>query len=92
MALISTSSALGIKTAQDVEVVLVVDRVNTLFTSGAFFVFKLVDDSVVIKWCDSPPHDGDIAILAKVVLCTIPWVEGMRKTKSGFLEDDEEDD
>lgn len=90
IAVISTNAALGIKVAQDVEVVMVIDRGNRAFKPDTFFAIRTPDNKILIQWFDKA--SPNLEILGKVVLCTVPWVEGMKKVKSGFLEDDEEDD
>lgn len=90
VAVISTNVALGIKNlAFDVEVVLVIDRGNTAFKAETFYALKSPTNEVVIRWSDQmlPGYE----IIGKVVMCTVPWVEGMRSKKSGFIEDDEDD-
>lgn len=90
VAIISTNAALGITNLiVDVEVVLVIDRGNKAFKAETFFAWKSPANEVIIRWSDKmlPGHE----IIGKVVMCTVPWVEGMRGKKSGFIEDDEED-
>ena len=90
VAVISTNIALGITNMLvDVEVVVVIDRGNKVFKSGDFFAFKSPNNEIIIRWSDKVPPGHEV--LGKIVLCTIPWVQGMKKRSSGFLEDDEDE-
>ena len=92
VAVISTNVALGITNMPvNVEVVLVIDRGNKKFKAGDFYAFKNIQSpsKIIIQWCDKIPQNYEI--LGKCIICTIPWVEGMKKKSSGFIEDDEDE-
>ncbi len=74
---------------QDVEVVVVVDRGDKYFSPESFYALRTPENEMKILWCDDLPPGYEV--LGKVLLCTVPWVEGMKKKSSGFLEDDEDD-
>lgn len=90
IALISTSSSLGLKLVEELEVVVVIDRGDREFNQERFYAFKSPENKVVVQWSDR--MEPGFEILGRVILCTVPWTEGMRQPKSGFAESDEDDD
>ena len=90
VALISTCAALGLKVIDDLETVVVIDRGDRLFSQGKFYAFRTPENNVLVQWSDRV--EPGFEVLGKVILCTVPWAEGLRSPKSGFVEDDEEDD
>ena len=90
VAVITTNTALGIRVVQEVEVVVVIDRGDRVHRSDLFYAFKTPDNRVAIQWSDQ--IEPGYEVLGKVVLCTVPWVIGMKKQASGFLEDEDGDE
>lgn len=90
VALISTCAAIGLKVIDDLETVVVIDRGDRVFNQEKFYAFRTPENKVVVQWSDrlEPGYE----ILGRVILCTVPWSEGMRTPKTGFVEDDEEDE
>ncbi len=90
VAVITTNTAIGVKVVEEVEVVVVIDRGDRKFKPDQFYAFRSPENQLLIQWRDS--LDPGFEVLGKVVLCTVPWIEGMKKQSSGFLEDDEDED
>jgi hypothetical protein len=84
---ISKSTDLGVNLVDEVEMLVVIDRLDTEFKTDKFYIFKTPSNKLIIQWADivQPGYE----ILGKVILCTAPFSKSMKAVKSGFLEDDD---
>jgi hypothetical protein len=73
---------------EEVEMLVVVDRGDTQFFSGEFFLFHDPrSQQLTIEWFDKRP--AHLQIVGLIVQCALPMTETMRPVKTGFLEDDD---
>ena len=90
VAVIAPNRALGVKIVEDVEMIIVIDRADRRFNPDEFFIFRTPDDQLSIQWMDEV-EDG-YEVMGKVITSMSPFVPGMYKEKSGFAEDDDDDE
>lgn len=73
-----------------VDLILVVDRAANRFSERRFLVLSQPGSELTIG---AYPTKQDLPagceILGQVVLCQIPWLPSMKRTKTGFIEVDE---
>ena len=84
VAIVCRSTSIGVK-GDDVEGVIVIDRADTDFYSGAFYALRTFENKVEIASADS--IDDFDSILGKVIICMMPANKGEIKS-TGFLEDE----
>ena len=90
VAVICTSTSLGILLEEEAECIAVIDRSDVSFNSEKFFAFAAPDTGLAtICWQKQQPADWPI--LGRVVYVMIPFLSYMAKKKSGFAEDSDED-
>mmetsp|Transcript_7784 Transcript_7784/g.9725 ORF Transcript_7784/g.9725 Transcript_7784/m.9725 type:complete len:215 (-) Transcript_7784:8-652(-) len=88
--LVGPSSALGLSLRNNIEteVLILIDRADCHFVDNRFFLFARQDGSTVIQWSDSL-EPGEV-VLGRVILVTVPHVEGMERQNSGFMEESDD--
>jgi len=93
--IIAEHPSMGISTlppelVDPVDLIVLVDRARPTFAERKFLVVNTPDEGVTIgaytTKADLPPN---CSILGQVVLVQIPWLPCMKKTKTGFMEEDE---
>ena len=87
---ITTNLHLGVSFPEEVEMLVCIDRGDRDHVSDNFFAFRTPENRVLIQWSDKiePGYD----ILGKVAVCVAPFLPSMEKPKTGFEEEDGEDD
>lgn len=88
--MIATNTALGVQLKEEVEMLVVVDRGDTIFSPEYFFVFKNPDNQLVLQWADKV--EPGFEVLGRVALCTVPYMKSMAAPDTGFAEADGGDD
>jgi len=71
---------------EELECVVVVDRGDLRFDPDSFYVFKTDQGGLDMGTTDTIP-DG-YEILGKIISTNVPWMPGMKKRPTGFLEDE----
>jgi Rubisco Assembly chaperone C-terminal domain len=90
VALISTTHSLGMSLNVDpVEVLIVVDRHDTIFSSDKFYTIVNRNSEVIISSMDEEDELG--IIVGRVSIVMLPFVPS-NKVSTGFSEEDEEDE
>eukprot|EP00980_Cylindrotheca_fusiformis_P014490 scaffold3875_cov123-Cylindrotheca_fusiformis.AAC.10 len=75
---------------EPVDLILVVDRAANRFSERKFLVINQPGTGLTIGAFPTKQDLPDgCEILGQVILCQIPWLPSMKKTKTGFLEVDE---
>lgn len=73
-----------------VDLIVLVDRAANRFSERKFLVLDLPGSGVTIGAFPTKEElPANCEILGQVLLCQIPWLPSMKKTKTGFLEVDE---
>jgi hypothetical protein len=73
-----------------VDLLVIVDRSKNRFSERKFLVVDIPGEGVVIRGFTTKAELPEAAsILGQVVFVQIPWLPCMKKTKSGFSEEDE---
>lgn len=86
--LIAKNTILNVNCKEEVEMLVVVDRGDTQFYSGEFFLFHDPrNQQMTIEWFEKRP--AHLQIVGLIVQCALPMTESMRPVKTGFLEDDD---
>jgi len=74
-----------------VDLVMCVDRENNYFSERNFLVYAVPGKEELecgaFNTKDEMPEGTDV--LGQVMLVQIPWLPSMKRTKSGFMEEDE---
>jgi hypothetical protein len=91
VAIVTHNSHLGIKTTAEegIEIVAIVDRMDTKFNPDMFFVFRTPENTVDMGSMDTlaPGYD----ILGRIILTMVPAMQGDKRASTGWLEEDEEE-
>lgn len=75
---------------EPVDIVVVVDRSANTFAERKFLLLDVPGSGLVIgAFPTFPELPQNCEILGQVVLCQVPWLPSMKRTKTGFLEADE---
>ena len=86
--LVTKNTILNVQCKEEVEMLVVVDRGDTQFFSGEFFLFHDPrSQQLTIEWFDKRP--AHLQIVGLIVQCALPMTETMWPVKTGFLEDDD---
>jgi len=86
--LIAKNTILNVKCVDEVEMIVVVDRGDTQFFSGEFFLFHDPrGQQLTIEWFEKKPTH--LQIVGRILQCAMPMTEAMRPVKTGFLEEDD---
>jgi len=73
-----------------VDLLAVVDRAKKGFAERKFLVLDIPGEGIVIRaFAAKTDLPANAEILGRVVFVQIPWLPCMKKTKSGFMEEDE---
>jgi hypothetical protein len=90
VAIISKSTDLGIGLAEEVEMLVVIDRGDRDWNPEKFFIVRTPENRLRIQWFDmlEPGYD----ILGKVVVSFVPFIASMAPAETGFAEADEDED
>jgi len=89
--LITTNTAVNIQCKTDVEMLLVIDRQDPdPFDSDNFYLFRTQQGDLKVMWSEQLP--GDMEIVGKVVTAVLPFVKANADQKTGWAEEDEEED
>lgn len=73
---------------EPVDLIVLVDRAANHFAERRFLVIEQ-DGEVKIGAFETKKELPECEILGQVLLCQIPWLPSMKKTKTGFMEVDE---
>lgn len=85
VALVASSTSLGLSLAQENEVLAIVDRAVVDFANRAFFAFADPDGLVVIRRFDQPQHGW--AVVGKVLIVHIPHDPRISPSSGTWLEE-----
>lgn len=73
-----------------VDLLVVVDRAKTGYAERKFLVIEIPGEGIVIRAFPTKAEvPANSNILGQVIFVQIPWLPCMKKTKSGFQEEDE---
>eukprot|EP01036_Dinobryon_divergens_P036532 gene36532-47589_t len=87
---ITKNTALGVAVVEEVEMMVVIDRGDRDWSEDNFFIFQTPENELAIQWSDSDYLDDGYEILGRVVLCSVPFTNKMKKKPTGFMEEDDE--
>ncbi|CAN0045854.1 unnamed protein product, partial [Heterosigma akashiwo] len=86
---VADNLSLGIQlNDEQTEVLVTIDRALREHQPNKFFAWQTPDNQVVIRWFEEVPAGHEC--LGQVMLTTIPHLEYMGSSKSGFMEADED--
>jgi hypothetical protein len=95
VAIIAEHTSLGVPLPdaikESVDLIVIVDRALNRFSERKFLVLQRGGGSDLEIGAYETKADlpADCEILGQVLLCQIPWLPSMKKTKTGFMEVDE---
>jgi len=92
--IIAEHQALGVTLPPELEdpvdLIVLVDRARQTFAERKFLVLELPGENVSIgAYTSKSELPTNCNILGQVALVQIPWLPCMKKTKTGFMEEDE---
>lgn len=89
VAVISDTLSLGMNVgASRLEVLVVIDRADRVFSPSEFYIFRTPANTLEIGSTEDVGDRYDI--LGRIALCILPFREEERKPPTGFLEEDED--
>ena len=94
VAIIAEHFALGVPLPEvlkdPVDLLAVADRAQNTYGDRKFLVLDMPGEGVVIRaFATHAEMPADATILGTVVFVQMPWLPCMKKSKSGFMEEDE---